>query len=137
MIWNSNENWRPKSVFLAFTTTKDSEGKVIIKMSGKDWLGYPCSDLDFQFGKNEKVFMEFRKQIGLVSKILMIQWYYVVIFLVQWVICRKSIRDDKCITLQFWSTVLIIWSLKLKRLIYLISSSSALYDRNPNFHITH
>ena len=82
MVWNSNENWRPKSVFLAFTTTKDCEGKVIIKTS-IDKYGWPTSYLDFQFGKNEKDFMEFRKQIGLVSIILMIHWYYVIKCLVE------------------------------------------------------
>ena len=79
MVWNSNKNWRPKSVFLAFTTTKDCQGKVIIKISGDDDYKTPISYLDFQFSKHEKDFMEFRKQIGLVSRILMIHWYYVII----------------------------------------------------------
>ena len=37
-----------------------------------DKYGWPTSYLDFQFGKNKEDFMKFRKQIGLVSRILMI-----------------------------------------------------------------
>ena len=139
MVWNSNENWRPKSVFLAFTTTKECEGKVIIKTFATEVFGSSIANiingLDFQFGKNEEDFMEFRKEIGLVSRIPMIHWSNVIIFLVQ-----KSFSGNWYVTTNVWQCNFdllysITWSLKLKRLTYLISLSSALYDRNPNFHI--
>ena len=45
---------------------------MIKSSSDIDKYGDPVPDLDFQFCKNKEDFMKFRKQIGLVSRILMI-----------------------------------------------------------------
>ena len=57
------KNWQPKSVFLAFTIPTEGDGKIVRRMVGR--FG---SRLDFEFNEKEKSFMEFRNQIGLVSR---------------------------------------------------------------------
>ena len=60
------KNWRPKSVFLAFTVKSKCKGEIVEKEIKKqsDNTVTHVFDLEFEFSKDEKAFMKFRNQIG-------------------------------------------------------------------------
>ena len=59
------------------TIRKEGKGKIVEKLFKKDFeKSYEeFNDIHFEFSKNEKAFMKFRKQIGLFFKILMNQFH--------------------------------------------------------------
>ena len=63
---NWKKNWRPKSVFLAFTIKRQCEGKIIEKQIKRhsETEDQNFFDLEFEFSKDEKAFMKFKNQVG-------------------------------------------------------------------------
>ena len=67
---NSRKRLRPESVFLAFTENNETNcGKIVEKQMSRDYQmnkTYEIFEACFEFSKDKKDFMRFRKKLGTV-----------------------------------------------------------------------